>query len=67
MQALFEWCDEGIGCGVHYPSERISTCTSDLSVVDRQASDGGRKLAVVEVGLVVAVRVSLRIVLISAS
>ena len=67
MQALFEWCDEGIGCGVHYPSKWISTRTSNLSVVNRQAGDGGRKLAVVEVGLVVTIRVSLRIVLISAS
>ena len=58
MQPLFEWRDKGIGHGVHYPGEWI-TCTSDLNVVDKQTGDVGGKLAIVEIGLVVSIRVSL--------
>jgi hypothetical protein len=65
VQPFFEWDDEGVGRYVHHPSRWI-TCTSNLSVVDRQASDVGSKLTI-EVGLVIAVRVSLLIVASAAS
>ena len=64
MQPFFEWDDEGVGRYVHYPSRWI-TCTSNLSVVDRQASDVGSKLTI-EVGLVIAVRVSLLVLIVAS-
>jgi hypothetical protein len=65
VQPFFEWRNECVGRCVDYPRGWI-TCMSNLNVVDKQASDVGDKLAIVEIGLVISVRVPLLIMLISA-